>query len=186
MIRPIPSPSLPLSAEEAVVSILAATRQHEVHGKKRLHKTIFLCTFCDAPIRARFSIRHFGVFSLEIAGALDLLTTFGDLKMREEQIGPNGYFATVYVLPEKPKYKVNPIIVKVVDMLEKYSTPSLEVASTVAYFLKQGLPEQDAMRETKRIKPDLSTSAQFTVTKALLKGLAGLRASTDGQRPKNS
>jgi hypothetical protein len=119
------------------------------------------------------------------ADQLDVLTTFGDLKMRDEQIGPNGYFTTVYSLAEKPKHKPNQIIAKVTEMLEAYSTPSLEVASTVAYFLTQGFSEPDAIKETKRIKPDISTPAQFVKTKALLKGLADLRASEHGQRSKN-
>lgn len=156
-----------------------------MRGKKRVHKITFLCVYCDAPIAARFSIRHFGVFSGEIAGALDVLTTFGDLKMRDEQIGPNGYFTTIYSLAGRPEHKSNPIIARVAGMLVDYSTPSLEIASTVAYFMKHGLSRADAIRETGRIKPAISTPAQFATTKALLKGLADLRASTHEQRSKN-
>lgn len=185
MIRAGATSVTPLSAEDAVISVLAASSNHEMRGKKRFHKTTFFCVYCDAPVAARFSIRHFGVFSVEVAAALDVLTTFGDLEMRDEQIGPNGYFTTVYSLPEKPKHKPNPTIAKVVEALAEYSTPSLEVASTVAYFMTQGLSEVDAMKETKRIKPDISTPAQFATTKALLKGLADLRASADGQRSEN-
>ncbi len=185
MIRTSATPSQPLSAEDAVISILAASPHHEMRGKKRFHKTTFFCVYCSASIAVRFSIRNFGVFSGEIQSALDILTTFGDLKVREEQIGPNGFFTTVYMLPQRHRHKPDPVIAKVVESLAEYSTPSLEVASTVAYFMSQGRSEHDAIDETKRIKPDISTPAQFAKTRILLKGLAGLRASANGQRPKN-
>jgi len=186
MIRAYASHSSPLSAEDAVISVLAASPKHEIRGKKRLHKSTFLCSYSGVPIAARFSIRHFGVFSGEVANALDVLTTFGDLTMHDEQIGPNGYFTTVYSLAEKPKHKTDPMIAKTMTALVSYSTPSLEVASTVAFFMMQGETEAAAMRETKRIKPALSTPAEFAITKRLLKELAEMRAGADGQRPKNS
>jgi len=67
--------------------VLAVSPGHEVRGKKRIHKIAFLCNYCHAPIAAQFNIRHFGVFSNEIAGALDVLTTFGDPICHDEQIG---------------------------------------------------------------------------------------------------
>src|SRR5580693_2467352 len=179
MIRTTLTPAHSLTAEDAVLSIVAASPHHKVLGKKRVHKTSFLCMYCAVPIEARFSIRHFGVFSGEIAGALDFLTAFGDLEMTDEQTGPNGYFMTVYSLPGKHKLKPDPAIAQVVGKLEGYSTPTLEVASTIAYFLSQKCSEADAVRETKRIKPNISTPAHLTKSKALLKELASLRASED-------
>ena len=135
-----------IAPEDAVTSVLAVSPDHEVRGKKRIQKIIFFCTYCDAPIAAHFSIRHFGVFSREIAVALDVLTTFGDLDVNDKQIGPNGYFTSVYSLAGKPKHKPDPAITKVVQALADYSTPSLEVASTVAYFRMHGLSEEQAMK----------------------------------------
>ena len=175
-----------LSAEDAVLSIVAASPHHEMRGKKRFHKTAFFCSYCDAPIEARFSIRQFGVFSNEIADALDLLTTFGDLGLRDEQVGPNGYFVTVFSLPAGQEFKPNPVIAKIVRALADCSTVTLEVASTVAFFLTHGRSETDAVRETKHIKPDVTSPDQVHKSKLLLKGLADLRASIHGQRPKNS
>ncbi len=175
-----------LSPEDAVTSLLAVSPDHEVRGKKRIQKIIFFCTFCDVPISAHFSIRHFGVFSNEIAGALDLLTTFGEINMRDEQIGPNGYFTTVYSLAGKQKHKLNSKVARVAGKLAGVSTPLLEVASTVAFFAQNGLNEASAERETKQIKPALSTPAQFAKTRTLLKDLAELRVDGDGKRSKNS
>jgi hypothetical protein len=171
-----------ITPEDAIISVLAVSPGHEVRGKKRIHKIAFLCNYCHAPIAAQFNIRHFGVFSNEIAGALDVLTTFGDLDMHDEQIGPNGYFITVYSLSGKPRHKPDPKVAKVAAALAAYSTPSLEVASTVAYFTMHGLSEAGAMKETRRIKPALSSGAQFAITKRLLNALAEIGAGGDGQR----
>jgi|SRR5579862_1725363 len=185
MIRQLAASSAPLSAEDAVLSVLAASPCHQIRGKKRFHKVTFFCSFCDEQIDARFRIRHFGVFSTEIASALEVLSVFGDVEMRDEQIGPNGYFTTVFSLHGKARHKPSPIIAQVADFLAKYSTPSLEVASTIAYYTQQGLSEADAIRETKRIKPAISTPDQIITSKTLLKGLAALRALEHGQRSKN-
>jgi hypothetical protein len=179
--RPVP----PISSEEAVLAVLAASPGHQVHGKKRFHKITFFCAYCDQAIQARFSIRHFGVFSTEIADALDVLSTFGDLETRDEQVGPNRYFTTVFSLHEKAKHRSTPVISEVAKMLARYTTPSLEVASTVAYFTRRGFSEADAVEETTRIKPAISTPSQFAISKNLLKELADLRASKHGQRSEN-
>jgi hypothetical protein len=185
MIRVVTPVAHALSAQDAVLSVLAASPHHEMRGKKRFHKVTFLCSYCEAPIAARFTIRQFGVFSNEVAGALDMLTTFGDLGTRDEQIGPNGYFVTVFSLPDKSKYKPDGLIARVVERLVHHSTPTLEVASTVAFFMTHGQSEAEAVKETKRIKPDISTADQFAKTRLLLKELASLRASIHGQRSKN-
>jgi len=54
--------------------------------------------------------------------------------------------------------------------------------STVAYFTMHGLSEAGAMKETRRIKPALSSGAQFAITKRLLNALAEIGAGGDGQR----
>jgi hypothetical protein len=175
----------PISPESAVRAIVAASPGHRVQGKKRIHKTAFLCAWCDAPIGAHFAIRHFGVFSTEIADALDVLSFFGDLETQDEQVGPNQYFTTVYSLGKGAAHEAVPAISRVAKHLARYSTPSLEVASTVAYFMKQGWPEARAVAETARIKPAISTPERFAATRTLLKEIAGLRGTSHGQRPAN-
>lgn len=184
----IPTPRMAgppaLSPEEAVLSVVAASPEHQVWGKKRFQKLTYLCTYCDAPIAAHFNIRHFGVFSSEVADALELLCVFGDLNSREEQVGPNHFFTTVFSLPVKRK--AAPAIARIVEVLSPFSTPELEVASTVAFLTKEGsLSEADAIRETKRIKPAITIPARVSKAKDLLKRLAAIRASDNGQRSAN-
>jgi uncharacterized protein YwgA len=174
------------SAEDAVLSVVAASPNHQVHGKKRIQKIMYLCMYGDEPIDARFHIRHFGVFSPEIADALEFLSVFGDLTTRDEQVGPNRYFTTVFELRGKSKHRPNERIAQIAELLGSYSTPSLEVASTVAYFMREdGLPEAEAIKETKKIKPGISTPDRISTTKTLLKRLAALRATDHGQRSTN-
>jgi hypothetical protein len=79
MIRSLfPPPPDRLSAGDAVYAIIAASPGREVHGKKRVHKSAFLCQYCDAPIAVRFQIQNFGVFSGEIADVLNIMTAFGE------------------------------------------------------------------------------------------------------------
>jgi hypothetical protein len=61
MIRRVSSPAEPLSPEDAVLAIIAASANAEMHGKKRVRKSVFLYQYYDASIAVRFSIQHFGV-----------------------------------------------------------------------------------------------------------------------------
>lgn len=181
-ILPMQKKIMQISAEDAVLAVVSASPEHQVQGKKRIQKMSFFCLFCDEPIAARFHIRHFGVFSSEIAEALELLCTFGDLATRDEQVGPNRYFTTVFSTHGKHKQPPSSIV-EVVRLLAPYSTPLLEVASTVAFFTKEGLKEVEAIRETKRIKPAITSPERIATTKELLKKLSAIRGLNNGQRP---
>jgi uncharacterized protein YwgA len=175
----------PISPEEAVLSIVAASPDHQIQGKKRIQKITFFCTYFDKSIAARFQIRHFGVFSTEVADALEFLSVFGDLTTREEQVGPNRFFTTVFSIAGEQRHKPIPTIAQIAKTLAPYSTPVLEVASTVAFFVKEGLSEAEAIKETKRIKPAISTPERISKTKDILDRLAAIRAADHGQRSAN-
>lgn len=172
-----------ITPDEAVLSLIEATPSHQVQGKKRIQKLLYLCRHCSAPIEAKFLIRHYGVFSAEIADALDGLCAFGELDTQDVQLAPNGYFSTVFSkTDDTPQVTPHPVIERAAKLLAAYSTPTLEVASTIAYYLDMGSTQEQAIENTASIKPLITTPKQVEMSKALLDQLSRLGISNDGQR----
>jgi uncharacterized protein YwgA len=172
-----------IAPDEAILSLLEATPDHQVQGKKRIQKLLYLCRHSSAPISASFKIRHYGVFSEEVADALDCLCAFGDLETQDVQVAPNGYFSTVFSKTEdSPKVSPHPVIQSAARVLASYATSTLEVASTIAYYLDHGHTEDQAILGTQAIKPALTTPKQIETSKILLDQLSKLGVSQNGQR----
>jgi uncharacterized protein YwgA len=172
-----------MGSEEAVLAVIAASPGRQVCGKKRFHKITYLCSYCDVPIDARFHIRRFGVFSPEIAEALEVLSVVGDIDTHDEQVGPNYYFTKVFALPADVKPKSDAKLELVVTETSKHSTPLLEVASTIAHFRKEGLNNSDAITKTQQIKPSLSTPERIAASIDLLERFKQICASSHENRP---
>jgi uncharacterized protein len=176
-----------IAPEDAVLSLIAATPDHQVQGRKRLQKLLYLCAYSRAPISARFKIKHYGVYSPEIADAVDFLSVFGDLDTNEVQVGPSGYFSTVFSLSKsEPAITVHPVIKCVAKDLSGFPTSTLEVASTIAFFMGEGCAQDQAIANTAKIKPNLTTEKQIDKSKALLEMLSKIGAQQNGQRSANS
>lgn len=125
---------------------------------------------------ASFYIKHFGVFSDELAETLAFLSTFSYLDTAETRVGANNYFATVFQTPSPQDYACPPRLKAIVDLLSRESTPVLEVASTIAYFEETGLSEKVAEQKTKDMKPAIANTSNIQQSRKLLADLRAVHA----------
>jgi len=144
----------------AVWNIVRHSANGEVVGRKRLQKLVHLVKLGGEPVAAYFRIHHFGPFSYEIAEAMASLERLGHLTERYEPRGMFQTFQYVYKANPEREFQTEDFRKSTYDSLwklEKFTTPVLEAASTVGYFLKEeNLSRQDAFEQASRMKPFLA------------------------------
>jgi len=148
-----------MDAEAFIVALLDVLPGKEIRGRKRLQKLGFIAQVLGAPISARFFLHDFGPFSREIASAADMLTLVGELDENDIPIGATKKFVRVYKL-NGTAHVAEPLsagVAGAVDVLQRYSTVELEIASTILYFHQnESLPWPDAVSATTELKPTKS------------------------------
>jgi uncharacterized protein YwgA len=119
-----------------------------------------LVKLAGEPVAASFRIHHYGPFSYEIAEAMASLERLGHVTERYEPSGVFQTFQYVYKAnPERefPAEELRKSTYNCLWKLEKFTTPVLEAASTVGYFLKEEhLDRQSAFEQSRRMKPSLA------------------------------
>ena len=147
-----------MDAEALILAVLGAVPAHEVGGRKRLQKLAFFAIQAGADCKVRFSLHDFGPFSTEIANATEMLTFFGAISEREEQLPKTKRFFKVYGLddPLTVPERLSDIASDTLRVLDKYSTIELEIASTIRYFMNNGDAAASAIEATRKLKPTKS------------------------------
>jgi uncharacterized protein YwgA len=147
-----------MDAEGLVLAVLGAIPGHEVGGKKRLQKLAFFAVQTGAKSNVKFFLHDFGPYSTEVANATDVLSFFGEIAERDEQLPKTKRYYKVYCLkssstvPENLTSETSCIL----KMLNEYSTIELEIASTIRYFMNTGHPADSAVKATQKLKPTKS------------------------------
>jgi uncharacterized protein YwgA len=147
-----------MEAETLVLNLLNALPKKEVRGKKRLQKLAYLAVNSGAKADAKFFLHDFGPFSPQVANATSFLTLVGDIEESDALVGRTKKYLKVYRLAD-PTAVMDELSVKVKTALQKldtYSTIELEIASTILFFLRQGLSLDRAIEATKNLKPSKS------------------------------
>lgn len=162
-----------MDAESLVLAILGAVPQHEVRGRKRLQKLAFLAVQTGTTSSVRFFLHDFGPFSTEVAGATDLLTYVGTISEEEAQFSRTKRYYKLYRLldPDAVSQRLPAQSSGALEKLNEYSTVELEIASTIRYFMSKGLAAEDAVRETKELKPSKSEPKIIERAKDALAGI---------------
>jgi uncharacterized protein len=145
-----------MTPDQAVLAVLATVPGKSVRGKKRLQKLVHLWQASGVEIEVSFKIKYYGPYSREIDNSCALLSLFGDIEEKEIAAGYANYLTTEYSLPAN--YSLGDLTIddsakRVLATLDKSDTIDLEVASTIVFFLKSGLNLEDAVNETRKIKP---------------------------------
>jgi len=155
-----------MNAETLVLAVLDAVPGREIHGRKRLQKLSYLTAESGVSSSVRFFLHDFGPFSSEVAAATDYLSFLGDVTERDVQFGPAKKYVKLYRLAEAasipeqlPRHAIS-----ILEKLNEYSTIELEIASTIRYFMNKGMSAEDAIAETRQLKP--SKSAQAIINRA--------------------
>lgn len=162
-----------MDAESLVLAILGAVPKHQVHGRKRLQKLAFFAVQTGTPSDVRFFLHDFGPFSTDVAAAADLLSYLGAISEEEAQFSRIKRYYKVYRLddPKSVPQKLPAQSSSALKKLDQYSTLELEMASTIRYFMNKGLAAEDAVRETKELKPSKSHPKIIERAKDVLAGI---------------
>lgn len=149
----------------AIVSIAG-----KIEGRKRLQKIIHLLQVGGIQIPAEFRIHHYGPFSEEVASTAETMAIEGELDEEIEAVGPYNTYQYLYSAPRESK-EVEPEVKELIEKLSEFTTVELEVASTIAFFENEGESREDAIEQTKFIKPSKTTPRVLRKAEEILAGL---------------
>ncbi|QAY95101.1 hypothetical protein CWB41_04635 [Methylovirgula ligni] len=171
-----------MDAEGLVLGVLQAVPGNVVRGRKRLQKLAYFAIKTGAAAEGvKYSIRDFGPFSLQVANAASFLSFVGELEERDEPIGRSQKFVKVYSLANLGSTAPNlPDSTQVaLKKLSEYSSIELEIASTISFFISQGMTNDQAIKATRELKP--AKSAEQIVQRAE-EALAEVELNDEGRR----
>ena len=160
--------------DQAIFAVLATLPNKKVRGKKRFQKLVHLWQSSGVEIDVNFRIRNYGPFSAEIEKSCALLSLFGDIEEKQVTFGYADFLMTEYSLPKDqffPDVSINSVQKTVLMELDKFETVDLEVASTIIFFLRSGLSENDSIEKTRKIKPAKVNQVTLESTKIIMKTL---------------
>jgi hypothetical protein len=136
-----------------------------VRSRKRMQKVVYLLQFAGCPFDADFELHLHGPYSQDVAGLTDQMTAQGLLKettastpsgeqynyelteladtsLRDLESHPGGYPPAGEIAPFEG------LATRLLDM----DPGMLELASTIAFFRRQGKPWSEALERTCRFK----------------------------------
>lgn len=148
-----------MDAEGLVLAVLRAIPGHEIGGKKRLQKLAFFAVQGAVQSNVKFFLHDFGPYSSEVANATDVLSFFGEISEREEQLPKTKRYYKVYNLKHGAATASATLPVEAscnLKTLNEYSTIELEIASTIRYYMNAGHEPASAIEATKKLKPTKS------------------------------
>jgi len=167
---------MPLSTDAAIIAALVGAPRNRIHGKKRLQKILAIAKDLGEQIDTEFRLLHYGPFSADVAAHADFLYYTGKIDCVEEQVGPNGYFTTVYTLSkgvEVPPQADR--LQRIASYLSTFTTLELEIASTLSYFLRSNSATRAEAR-TIEFKREKASAQILRKAKDILEGARNIAA----------
>ncbi len=157
-----------MEINEVILAIVSTVGK--VEGRKRLQKMIHLLQIGGIQIPTEFHIHHYGPFSEEVASTAESMALDGELDEEIEAVGPYNIYQYLYSAPRASE-EVEPEVKELIERLNEFSTVELEVASTIAFFENEGGKREDAIEQTKFMKPSKTTSRVLRKAEEILAGL---------------
>lgn len=165
-----------MDAREVILSILSVAPGNRVTGRKRFQKFSHLLQASGEDLGLPFRIHHYGPFCEPLSDTLKLMSGRGEIRETPVAIGPFetlGYeFSTsgeVDICTFSPEGRT------FLSNLSAYSTSSLEVASTIAYFEDCGMAREEAIDETVWLKPFAEDEELQADASSILSTLSALK-----------
>lgn len=165
-----------MEASDAIMAALSRSGGNKIDGKKRLQKIVYFMKEAGVEIDTEYYIYQFGPFSKDVVEACDFLSIIGAIKESEEAAGDASYFTSSFSIlnnNEVPHLDgaVEAKINTIVQTCESFRTITLEVASTILYFIRSGLNSETAIEKTRAMKPRKTTENTLNESRRLLKSL---------------
>lgn len=153
-----------------IKAVIEKSPKQQVVGRKRLQKQIHLLAVSGERVPAQFRIHHYGPFSSEISDAIEALIKSGEVGEKEE---PTGVYFSTQIVYENVEHQVSDFepsknFVRVLDLLNKFSTMELEIASTIAHFKDSGSNHDQAIKAVVEMKPSKAVAPVVARASSLL------------------
>ncbi len=137
----------------------------EVVGRTRLQKIAYLLDVVGFGNGFRFSYRHYGPFSEDVADSAMLGALLGDLAEQERRAAWGGTYS-IYSVAAKPEENVPLARTELAQMAAKADSIALELAATAVFLAKEGF--DDPWGETARRKPEKVSGGRLQQAQELL------------------
>jgi uncharacterized protein YwgA len=149
-----------------------------VVGRTRLQKIAYLLSASGLEDGFRFSYRHYGPFSDELAEATRDASLLGFLRETEQKASWGGSYST-YVSGSLPDTEA-PVTALARRLLSEVcvhaDSVELELAATAVYLAKEGF--NDAWNETARRKPEKASDGRLDKARDLYRRLSEIETPT--------
>ena len=148
-----------MSISNVIEFVVNSQNNNKMVGRKRLHKLILLGAVASKDefgekvlTDSEFYIHHYGVYSKVVAKSLDSLVFQGSLLKKSEPVGVYNSIVDTYNKESDVEIS-SPSFISFIQKLSDYNTVLLEVAANIAFHLHSGKSVDDAINETRELKP---------------------------------
>jgi len=138
-------------------------------GRTRLQKIAYLLTATGLDDNFRFSYKHYGPFSAELASSAKIGALFGELNEDLSNATWGGTYST-YTISDVPKSDQNDPRQILAFKAAEADSIELELAATAVFLAHEGYT--DPWDETAQRKPEKATNLRLANAKSLLADLA--------------
>ena len=142
-----------------------------VVGRTRLQKIAYLLTATGLDENFRFSYKHYGPFSEQLASSARFGTLFGNFSERQDQTAWGGTYSTYTLDNAQATDRLSPRH-RLASASADADSIELELAATAVFLHYEGY--DDAWEETAQRKPEKSSPQRLDNAKALLARLAAI------------
>lgn len=142
---------------QTIPVLLQSLPQQRVVGRTKLQKLIYLLKAAGAPIQYDYKLHHYGPYSAEVAGDVDLLDFIGSIEESIEPIDIYNQFLSTFTLREPVDASFSPSTSELAETLNAFRSTELEVAATIQYFKELGHTNSEAVALTENMKPTKTT-----------------------------
>lgn len=146
-----------------------------VVGRTRLQKIAYLLTVTGLDDNFRFSYKHYGPFSEQLASSAHMAALFDKLTERQEQAAWGGTYST-YAVDKLDDIDRSSARYRLASEAAEADSVELELAATAVFLSLEG--HNDAWGETKRRKPEKSTAQRIANARRLLERLGKIDVPT--------
>jgi len=155
---------------EIVPAVIAAHPKHQVVGRTRLQKTIWLLQRTGLPTDYHFTNYHYGPYSEGLQADVGLFELMGILS---EQAHESQEGSTYYVVKANEKAQAGLVsnITSEITLIAKADPIVLELAATYDYYRQKGFAHEMALAQLRAKKPEKCTQPRERKALNLLKAL---------------
>lgn len=159
---------MPLNETKKVASIIASAGGRIV-GRTRLQKVAYLLTVTGLDDTFKFSYKHYGPYSEDLASFARLGKLFGDLSEVEHSASWGGSYS-IFTVDHTQDIGADPRRAQLAKAAAAADAVELELAATAVFLAEEGF--SDPWGETARRKPEKAEGERLEKSKALLRSLA--------------